>query len=247
MSFFRSLFFFILLLPLNLAGRIFYEVGPEICYFQRDKEGGTWQSGRLDGIRLRLERMAPFRFYIGFDSFFGEGELKGKSASGRPLVSNLGDCIFEGRLGYTIPNRRSYIIPYVGYGYFQEKNTFRPPSRLPCTYNDTFNYTLIGFLTSLNFTPLLSMGINFETKFMINGTSKVTDDPIFDDVTLKMNNELQARVEIPVIYNLGQCFDAQVVPFYEFRHFGGREDFPFDFIDTKFHLIGLRFAIGGRF
>lgn len=247
MIFFRLVTLISVAISSHIFGDFRCSVGPEIYFCERNKEGGSHQKGAMYGGRLTLESFCFHSIYLAADAFVACGELKGKNKNGRPLVSKLTDQIYEGRLGYLLPRSNSYIVPFIGYGYFHEKNSYRPPSRLPCTYDDTFNYSLVGFLSGFYFTPLLSVGLNFETKFMTDGKSKVTKDPDFDDITMSMNNELQARVEIPLIYFLCQHLQLQLVPFYEFRHFGGREDFPFDFIDTKFHLIGLRFALGGCF
>jgi len=248
-----SLIMAVVLLPIQVRSEVVFRAGPEIYYFQRDKEGGSKQTGAMYGIRGMLERIQPCSLYLGLDLFCAEGTIKGHSGSGRALSSEITDVIYEGRIGYMLQNNKanpSFIIPYCGYGHFRETNAFRPPSPLPFTFIDTFDYTLIGFLSGFNFTPLLSIGLNFETRFMLNGKSKLTNDPDFDDTTLIMNNELQARLELPITYNLSRCrcrTEVQLVPFYEYRHFGGREGFPFDFIDTKFNLIGLRFTLGCRF
>ncbi len=82
---------------------------------------------------------------------------------------------------------------------------------------------------------------------MLHGTSKISDDPVYDNVVLEMERALQARVEVPFAFNISCDFDAEIVPFYEHRRFGGREGYPFDFIDTQFDLLGMRVALTYKF
>lgn len=235
------------------ASHAYIYAGPETYYLIRNREGGTTQSGRIDGIRVGFERIKRYSWYLGTDYIYSVGKIDGENRSGRPIKSEITDSIFEMRLGYTLKcndNRSHFLTIFGGYGYFHESNSFYPPTPIPFTFTDTFNFSVAGFLSGFNFTPLISMGINFKARFMLNGKSKVTDDPFFEDVTLTMRNEAQFRLEIPLAYCLypgKPLFDIHFVPFYEYRHFGGQEDFPFDYIDTRFHLIGMRFAIAYRF
>ncbi|MCB1181279.1 MAG: hypothetical protein KDK55_04580 [Chlamydiia bacterium] len=230
-----------------------FKIGPEIYYLNRNRASGTTQEGRVDGIRASLERIKACGFYVGGDVLYGEGCISGHNRRKHSLVSNLADFIAEGRIGMTlmIPFARyQYIIPYCGYGYFMEKNRFVNPSPLCYQTKDTFKFIAAGFLSGLNFTSQFSMGINVKARFMIDGRSKVTDDPDLDDLSLLMNDTSHYRIEVPFAYTFCDRlwnFDLEVAPFYEYRHFGGREGFPFNFIDTKFNLFGARFAIGLRF
>lgn len=250
-----SLLILLLLAPLfSVQGEcIFFEIGPEIYHMRRWREGGTHQSGRMDGIYIAGERFKKEGWYVGADALFATGNLNGKSGSGRTLRSVIDDTIYEGRLGYTFQSALaecSFFTPYGGYGYFRETNTFYPPSPIPFKFIDTFNYFTCGFLSGVNFTPLLSMGVNFKVRFMLNGKSKVENDPLFDSVTLLMNNETHYQIEIPMTYGSCQCWgytEAAFIPFYEFRHFGGRMGFPFDYIDTKFSLWGAKLTLAYRF
>jgi hypothetical protein len=227
--------------------------GPEVYYFIRDREGGTHQEGRIDGVRISFDRIKGCSWYFGADYLFASGRLKGETATGRSLRSELTDQIVEARLGFTLQQKapgRPFITPFGGWGYFKEINDFYPPSPIPCTFTDTFNYLTAGFLSGINFTPLLSMGINFKLRFMQEAKSEVSDDPLFDDVTLHMKEEMHVRLDIPFAYspnNPLRGIGFLLSPFYEYRHFGGREGFPFNFRDTKFYLYGARFALIYRF
>ncbi len=225
-------------------------VGPEVFHIKRWREGGTEQNGRMDGVRLGYDRIKRYGWYLGLDGLYATGDLKGKNPRGRKLRSDLTDIIFEIRGGYTLQKkapRCPFYTPFVGWGKFHETNDFHSPSPVPYTFTDTFNYIALGFLSGFNFTPLLSMGINFKVKFMNNGSSKITDDPVLDDRTLTMGDALQMRLDVPFTYCLQNCLKAAVIPFYEYRHFGGKEGYPFNYIDTKFRLLGARAQLSYNF
>lgn len=234
----------------SLQGALFFSAGPEIYHLDRSRVGGTWQQGMLYGVRGTFERIKPWGWYLGADYLWAEGQIKGNSSSGKALVSDIKDEIWEGRLGWAFQacsNRRQFFVPFGGFGHFCETNSFKNPSPIPFTFIDSFYFGSAGFLSGFNITPLLSMGINFKAMFMLNGTSQVKDDPDFESVTLKMRNEINTRVEIPItyrfsFYKLGSF--VELSPFYEFRHFGGLEGYPFDFIDTEFNLFGAHLQIG---
>lgn len=224
-------------------------VGPELYYLRRMREGGTSQEGEIDGIRIRFDRIKGHSWYVGADYLYAEGEVKGQAANGACVNSDLIDKDFEVRVGYTLQQptiTHPFITPFAGWGCFEEENIFYPPSPRLCTFTDTYNYIVVGFLSGVNFTPLISMGVCFKVKFMQNGESKVTDDPQFEDVTLMMKEEIQARLDVPLTLKpcnswLGMGF--LLSPFYEYRHFGGREGYPFNFKDTQFQIFGARFAL----
>ncbi len=228
-------------------------VGEESYFFWRMREGGTGQDGRLDGVRIKAERIKSYGWYLGADYLLAQGNISGKTGRGNPLASNLKDQVLELRFGYTlqqVSRRKTFFTPFVGWGYFKEVNDFHIPSSLPCKFTDTFNFIAVGFLSGVNFTPLLSMGVNFKMRFMQDAQSKVTEDPLFDDVTLTIEDETFYRLEIPI--TLSPCCPSlvssgEITPFYEFRHFGGREGFPFNFRDTKFHLLGMRLSLIYRY
>ena len=228
-------------------------LGPEIYFFERERTGGTKQSGCMDGVRLEVERIKGSSFYLGGDFFYSEGVIKGHNSRNLSLRSRIHDWTVEGRLGFTfmLPIKGyPYIVPFGGYGHFEEHNKFLFPSPLLYKTTDTFHYITTGLLSGVNFTPQFSLGINIKTRFMVNGSSKITEDSDFENITLSMNDESQYRVEVPLSYVIADCcfsLDLILTPFYEYRHFGGKEGYPFNFIETKFNLLGMRFAIGMRY
>lgn len=223
--------------------------GEESYYFWRQRDGGTKQSGRIDGVRVGIDRIKRYAWYLGADYLYATGHLSGKTGKGSPQTSQLTDQIFEARLGYTLQKKtcgNPFFTPFVGWGSFKEINDFKPPSPLPCKFTDTFNYYVAGFLSGKDIAPQLNMGINFKVKFMQDAKSKVSEDPVYDDVTLMIESETFYRLEVPFTYTPCGAFlgmGGQIAPFYEFRHFGGREGFPFNFRDTKFHLLGMRLSL----
>ena len=236
-----------------LPGPFLFKAGPEAYHLRRAREGGTTQDGWITGVRVGFDRIKRYKLYLGGDYLYSSGSLRGATATGRTLTSILTDEILEGRVGYTFQqknNRGPFITPFVGYGHFYEENEFYSPSPIPCKFTDTFHYAALGFLSGVNFTPLLSMGINFKLRFMQGGQSKVSEDPIYDTVFLKMQEEIQVRLDVPFMlspYTTRYGFGLLVSPFYEYRHFGGREGFPFNYKDTKFYLYGAHFALTYRF
>ncbi len=227
-------------------------VGPEVYHMSRIRIGGTHQEGWIDGVRLGFDRIKKYCWYFGGDLLYAKGELKGATGTGRPLVSELTDQIYEIRLGYTLQKEGCYahfFVPFAGWGHFREINQFSPPSPIPCTFTDSFSYWTAGFLSGVNFKTLLSIGLNFKLRFMHNGQSEVTEDPLYDDVTLLMKDEIHVRVDLPIaLTSPTSCvMGFLLTPFFEYRHFGGREGFPFNFKDTKFYLYGARFALTYQF
>jgi len=243
-----NIFFLVLSFSAYVEASCLITAGTEIYRFVRNREGGTFQDGPLKGVRIGFDRIKRYGIYLGADYFYGEGDINGKTATGRQLCSNLRDNIVEIRLGFTFQQdtkQTPFFTPFAGWGYFHEVNEFFPPSPLPCTFTDTFHYVVAGFLSGINFTPLISMGVNFKLKFMQDAKSVVSDDPVYDTVTLMIKDEILARLDLPFYYHpkILLRLGIELAPFFEYRHFGGREGFPFNFKDTKFYLYGARIAL----
>jgi hypothetical protein len=221
-------------------------IGPEIYYLRRDREGGSWQRGWLFGGRALYERRKSFGFYWAAEGYYAHGIITGKSSSGSKLKSHLTEAEAEARLGFSLCFRicpKFSFTPYGGYGGFYCKNNFKHPSPLPCIFRDSFEYALAGFITSMRFNTCLEASIDFKAKYMLDGQSNITHDPDNESVSLKMNNELQYELAIPINYNCcwkGRLLKITIAPFYRFRHFGGMLNYPYDFIDTKFRSYGGR-------
>ncbi|MCH9610413.1 MAG: hypothetical protein S4CHLAM81_12840 [Chlamydiales bacterium] len=251
-SFLLLLFLEGVLLAKSLPPNIL-DVGPEVYYLRRQRAGGTKQTARMDGIFVDYDRLHRYSWYFGGSYSYAQGRLKGHSGSQSDILSTLTDKLWELRFGYNFQRRGEsgyFVAPYGGYGRFDEVNDFHPPTPLLFKFHNSFNFVSVGFLSGVNLSPLFSMWINFKMKFMLNGETKVTDDPVMGDSTLLMNNEVLARIEVPLIFSppsVRMGLEFVMEPFYEFRHYGGREGFPFDYIDTKYNLYGANFALRKRY
>jgi hypothetical protein len=221
-------------------------LGPEFYHVKRLKKGGTKQRGTLYGVYASYDRIKRCRLYWGLEASYATGRLKGTSGRGSPLVSNLTDIEFEGRLGYTLQRKYAPIltfVPFIGGGYFRQTNKFRAPSPLTIHYRDSFSYTMAGFFFDASVMPCLHVGTLFKAKFMNEGKSRITHDIDFGNSMMQMSNRIQYSVELPLTYQVLVCeqtFNASLVPFYEYRHYGSHENFPFDFMDTKYFNIGAK-------
>ena len=219
-------------------------IGPEIYHMKRIKKSGSQQTGWLYGGSALYERLKNQGCYWALSGYYTYGCLTGKTAPGDRLKSKLSETEIEGRLGYSfcLNQRKSLsLTPYAGYGSLYSKNQFVAPSPFVYTFHDRFHYGAVGLLSSICLTPSLETGFDFKAKFMVEGKSIVAGDPDNDKVSLLMENETHYEINIPTRYH--SCWKnydiiVSLVPFYRFRHYGGRESYPSHFVDTKFHIYG---------
>ena len=221
-------------------------IGPEVYHLHRSKKGGSWQSGWLYGGRSLYERRIPFGLYWALEGYYAYGHITGKSSSGRCLKSHLTESEIEGRIGASLCFKicpRVSITPYGGYGVYDNKNDFKHPSPIPCKFHDRIDYAAAGGILTLRLKPCLEASIDFKVRYMLNGKSYVSHDPDQENTNLKMNNEFQYDVAVPIIYQTcwkNRTLKIYTAPFYRFRHFGGMFNFPYDFVETKLKSYGLR-------
>jgi len=224
-------------------------LGPDSFHLKRTKKGGAKQKGWLNGVYGAYERRPHGGVYTIFDGYYAQGSLKGETAAGNTLKSKMTDKKIEGRLGYSFciqSWKKLTLIPYGGYGYSNCKNAFKAPSPLTNTYTEYFNYASAGFEISFSPCNALECGLNFNTDFMIEGKSKIEDD--VDDETFRLLIENKNQYEIDLLFRYythynEKAFTIIASPFYQQRHYGGMKNFPFDFIDTKFQIFGIRLLI----
>lgn len=229
-------------------------IAPEYYYLKRNREGGTKQSGNLFGIRASYDYIKRYNFYVGARGFYGSGILNGHTGGeGNKIRSRWTDEQVEGYLGYTFqaknPPQFSFT-PFGGYGYFREINKFISPSPLHLKFTTQFGYFAYGFLSNAIITPCWSIGLNARFRTPWNPKCKVSDDPDFDDALLQIGNRLQYRIELPIVYKrkfIYDCIEFGLMPFYETRTYGGHENFPFDFIETKIKIYGINLQVIYRF
>lgn len=218
-------------------------IGPEIYYAERAKEGGAKQNGTLYGVRISFDYVKRYKFYWGADGLWAKGTIKGHVENAH-LKSDLEDANIEGRFGYTFQSktwRCASFTPFFGLGYFWENNHYRHPSPLELHFDTHFCYVPIGFLSQLFVTPCWAIGVNFKIRVLVDGKQTVSHDPQFNDHSLHFQEKLQYRVELPITHFFNwNCarLAAAFVPFYEYRPYGHRANFPFDFLETKFKFYG---------
>lgn len=233
----------------NVLGPQKLVIGSEGYHTRRTRAGGAEQDGLLFGTYGSYDRLKPCGIYWGGDGYWSIGSLSGTTASGRALKSRYTEWEVEGRLGWSLPfclcNKQVIVAPFGGYGYYRGKNDFSQPEEFPLTFRDSIEYGLCGFLTRIDLSERLSVGTIFSAKWMVEGKSKVTNDPFNDDSTLVMGNKNFYAFSLPLIYKFcknGKMCEFHLTPFYRYRHYGPRENFPSDFIETRFYSYGIRLA-----
>lgn len=235
----------------SFRGPHYFSIGPEIYFMQRIKKGGSSQDGVLYGGYASYERIRRSALYWGVDGRYAYGLLKGYNADEECLKSYKMDSQVEGRFGYTFkkgPRRCLWLTPFFGAGYFNGTNRFVEPSPIVYKMRVKFPYILIGFLSKVDVNACFSAGLNFKAKYSVGARGKITgdSDPDVDNAKFYIEDKFMYEVELPFTYSgccRGKNLGISVVPFYNFRHYGGHENYPFNFIDTKFHLYGARLLL----
>ncbi len=265
-SFFSSFFFSLLFgvlataAPSNiealalLRGPHYFFAGPEVYHLWRERAGGTWQEGTLSGVHAGYDRIRGMSIYWGVDGYWARGELNGSSARGLPFASQMTDSDIQGRLGYTLYFRSIGPITlslFIGGGYFCERNSFHPPSPMEVEFRTSFAYTAFGGYLRLYLAPNTQLGIDFRAEFPVEGHCTISEGVGENkEIKLLFNSQTQYALEAPLIYFFGWkkiTWGVGLVPFYRYRHYGGREGFPFDFFDTRISVAGGRLQLMGRF
>jgi hypothetical protein len=223
----------------------FFTLAPEWYQVKRTRKGGTHQEGDLIGVRFNYDHIRRYKFYWGAQAFYGSGELHGKNAGNDKLHSRLADTQLEANLGYTFAykNYPCYsFTPFVGAGYFRETNRFHFPSPLEIKLRTTFSYASCGFLSKMMFCTDWTIGFNARFKLLWQTRCRISGDPEHDTLKQQVGDRLHYRLELPIVYAHPLfCHQVRIgiMPFYEHRIYGGRENYPFDFFETKFRIFGL--------
>lgn len=228
-------------------------LGPEIYHIKRIRKGGTRQHGMMVGVRASYDRIGRYKWYVGFESAWAQGILKGGNKLRESLKSRFTDGMVEGRFGYTLQAKTGLcasLTPFIGAGYFVEKNHYIHPSKVHLCFCNTFWYLAFGGYSRIYINPYFSAGLNVTGKYSLDGKVRVTRDPEFEDTTLHYEHKMQCRVAIPFALDFF-CSNYQigftVSPFYEFRHFGGQNQVPFNFNDTRLKVHGVDFFFVCKF
>lgn len=221
-------------------------VGPEAYHVRRCRTVGSEQCGWLYGVHGGIDRLQGNAIYYGFEGYYACGCIEGKTGMGTRVESRMSDADAEGKIGYTfaIPLCGCLsLTPFTGGGYFWNVNQFRKPEKMRFRFRDTFGFWTLGGSIQWSFASRWSIGLIGKARIMFHGRSFVSRDPINKDRTLIMGNRPHYEVELPLSTYFCLCeqnWGVSLVPFYRYRHYGGRENFPFDFFDTRIQIWGLR-------
>jgi hypothetical protein len=228
-------------------------LGPDVpIHMDRTRASGSRQHGYLYGAEGGYERSKRFGFYWGARGYYAKGNLHGRDPRGNKIESRQTEGELEGRFGYTLGWRcflEPSITPFIAYGYLRDINDFAPPSPMAICSRCSFQYPAVGFLSSISCAGV-SIGFMGKLIYLTSGKCRVSEDPKYDDVTIQVNDELSYRLELPVSYafcNWHHSFRMSAVPFWWYRHYGGREGWPFDYVDTRIQIWGLRLMLSTFF
>lgn len=236
---------------LRIHGPHSFFLGPEFYYLVRTRANGSRQEGEMGGINFKYERFKRRAFYWALEYDGGWGELDGHDPSGNSLQSNLNQQQLEVRGGYNFQwkaGKQPYILPFVGYGYFYQKNEIFPPHNVNLV--DDFPYASIGIQLGFNPTCNLSIGLFAKADWMLEGNTRIENSPEFGTVKMNMEAEWQYDFELPITYRTNQCrrtFYCECTPFVKLRHFGGLPSVPFDFNETRYHAYGVKLLVAYDF
>lgn len=228
-------------------------LAPEYYFLKRTRDGGTKQTGSVFGGRASYDYIKRYNIYVGAQAFYGYGILNGHSGTDEKIKSHWNDEQVEAYLGYTFQCKNFphfSFTPFGGYGYFRESNKFVSPSPLHLKFITQFGYFAYGFLSSAMVHPCISLGLNARFRTPWQPKCKISNDPEFDDVKLVVGEHLQYRIEVPIAYHskfICNLIEFGLMPFYEMREYGGRENFPFDFFKTKIQIFGIDLKLIYRF
>lgn len=224
-------------------------IGMEWSHINRTRDGGTKQDGNYFGGRLAFDRIQRYKFYYGGLATYGFSTLEGHQGSGAKIRSKYTAGQIEGSVGYTFQAKcflTPWITPIIGYGYMYEKNAFKDPSPLTLTFTTRYGYIPFGILSGITVAKNFGIGLNVRLRWPYEPKCKITGDEENEDSTQIIEEKLGYRVEIPLLYATNVWCRSLLIgltPFYELRHYGGKENFPFDFFDTKLRFYGVNLQV----
>lgn len=227
-------------------------MGPKWSYVERIRHLGTKQQGHVWGLEGGYDRLKRYGWYWGAQADYLEGNLRGHSRFAGKLRSRFLTSFIEGRFGYTFQQKENWQLaftPFLGVGYNLEKNRFLHPSPLKVRFKTDFAYATVGFLSWIHIAERVELGANFKIRIPFEPKCRVTHDEENDPVTQKIGERLQYRLDLPITYRLdcGGRFAIILKPFYEYRHYGSRVNYPFDFFKTRYRFWGTSLELQYRF
>jgi hypothetical protein len=224
-------------------------VGPLAYYMKRQRDNYTQQGGELYGLSANWQRLKNNAIYLGGFFDVAEGNLYGYTGSGSPLKSLFTDMDAEAQIGYTFfctGRICAQFSPFIGVGYLQQTNKFLPPSSNTFKFVDRVQYGSFGFYWTNYFTSRFSTGLKITLKPIYKAKCFVSNDPSNDNVIQLIDEKMFVTVEIPITYSLfnHSCrYKFTITPFYDYRDFGGRFNYPYDFIRTTYNSVGARLLV----
>ncbi len=223
-------------------------LGPEAVHIDRRREGGTKQDGWLPGVRFIYEHRRRYCLYCGVEASYARGTLRGHTGKNDRLKSRVTDATVEGRLGYAFQCKKwgkPEFTPFVGGGYIWEQNNLKDPSPLLLHTKINYGFAAVGFLSSISPNECLTIGLNAKIRYIFNPKCRITHDPMDGKgSTLKIgDDQLQYRIEVPITFKRNQAWGITAIPFYEQRFYGGKRDFPHDFVETRYYNYGATLAL----
>ena len=224
----------------------------ETSYLDRERGGGSWQEGLLYGGHIGWDRVKPRGFYWGVDAYYLSGTLMGAASNGLYAESRFQTSEVEGRLGWTFAFSccwRPTITPFVGYGYYSDTNRFHCDCPIQVRFGASYDDLVLGFLSSCSPNCYFTFGLNAKVGLMNQGRNRINGDPTTRPVSQTTGDRPQYTVEVPLtLYpcRACRCLEVALVPFYRLRHFGERENYPFDFFETCLSYYGARVELALR-
>jgi hypothetical protein len=245
------LFFILATASLNASSCIEIKGGPLLEHLKRIRDGGSRQSGDLYGFECLVARRPLRGIYFCCLYRYEEGYLYGQTGFGDALISKKTDQAFEGALGYTLPVKNTLTCtPFVGKGRIFAKNSFEIPSPIEACFDVRYNYWAGGFRADWKMNAEFSLGFLAKGIFSEGATCKVVDPEEEESKSLIVEDELSWEIELPLVHcskKLDGRLRVGLTPFYRYRHWGGHENYPYNFFDTKFYILGATLSCSYHF
>lgn len=249
---FAVLFFPYFLCGVDLLNRSQFQIGGTLTYLQREKSGGSKQYGVPGGLRFSFDRLKRYGWYIGVEGEALWGTLKGHNQADTTLRSHFRSFWGEGRLGYTFQMKsgtQASITPYIGGGFLEENNDFVDPSPLKIRFRTAAPYVAFGALAWMNLCCGFEAGLNIKCRLPIDPKCTTSNDPFHAMSRQIIGERVQYLIELPITYRLNESGSCGITfsPFWSSRIYGGRINYPFDYLKTRLEFAGASVLLMFRF
>lgn len=218
--------------------------------FKRKREGGVEQSGTLFGYGAEYERLKEIGFYIFARANEDKGTLKGSTEKSVDLKSRFCSEEYLGRLGFSFGLCQWTFVPFIGGGYYTSTNRFVDPSPLHVSMQIHFPYALAGLKVEWKRSETIHYFTSLTIKRPYEPKCRIQDDPEFFTTHQMIKEKLQAEFELGGRYNWSCTLLSLAVDgsfFYRYNRFGSRENYPFNFLDTKYTYLGFKLGASATF